>query len=217
MLETILQMLVQLGILTRDNIQQLINILTDLMQKLPDIASNDFATITKNVNIFLWLVEFVRSFLFEFLLRFGLIILFSCQLGLIVFGLMAISQAMIFLKAQRPSWAVIIPFYNDYVMFDIATGKGFLGIINSVMMYAALSLPFFELCCGFDTGIFKILITCASFVLMAFMSFKLASKFNTGVFFAVGLLFLPIIFYPVLGFGDFEYESEDQFDDIAKV
>ena len=124
---------------------------------------------------------------------------------------------MIFLKAQRPSWAVIIPFYNDYVMFDIATGKGFLGIINSVMMYAALSLPFFELCCGFDTGIFKILITCASFVLMAFMSFKLASKFNTGVFFAVGLLFLPIIFYPVLGFGDFEYESEDQFDDIAKV
>jgi hypothetical protein len=35
----------------------------------------------------------------------------------------------------------------------------------------------------------------------------LAAKFGKGVGFAIGLIFLPFIFYPILGFGDAQYSG----------
>ena len=99
-------------------------------------------------------------------------------------------------------------------MFDIATGKGFLGIIYPLFAYSIMFLSVFEFVCDFDISLLKICMACVSLILLVFMKFKLAKKFNKGIMFGFGLLLLPIIFYPILGFGKSEYKSENEINKI---
>lgn len=85
----------------------------------------------------------------------------------------------LFTKAGRPGWAAIIPFYNYYVMFDIAWGNG--------ILFLLMIVPF------------------VNFVVKIILMVKLASAYGKGGGFAVGLIFLPIIFLPILAFGDSNY------------
>jgi arginine exporter protein ArgO len=39
------------------------------------------------------------------------------------------------------------------------------------------------------------------------ISIDLAGKFNKGILFGLGLTFLSFIFYPLLGFGDYQYQD----------
>ena len=88
---------------------------------------------------------------------------------------------MIFQKAGKPGWAAIIPIYNTIVMLEIA-GKPIWWII-------LLFIPFVN----FVVGIIVIL--------------ALAEKFGKGTGFALGMIFLPIIFFPILAFGDAQYRG----------
>lgn len=85
----------------------------------------------------------------------------------------------IFSKAGRPGWAAIIPIYNTYVLFDIAWGNG--------LLFLLMFIPV------------------VNFVVMIILYVKLAQAFGYGVGFAVGLLFLSIIFLPILAFGNNSY------------
>lgn len=85
----------------------------------------------------------------------------------------------IFTKAGQPGWASIIPFYNYYVLFDIAWGNGLLFLL--------------------------MLIPVANFVIMIILWVKLSQAFGYSAAFAIGLLFLPIIFLPILAFGSSRY------------
>lgn len=107
----------------------------------------------------------------------GTILLISSAVGLV----MLISMWKIFKKAGKPGWASIIPIYNIYVMIQIAklpTYYLLLFIIPVVNIYA----------------MFKIYI-------------ELAHKFNKSTGFAIGLIFLSVIFFPMLAFGDATYEE----------
>ena len=94
--------------------------------------------------------------------------------------LILIGMWKVFVKAGKPGWAAIIPIYNMIVLLEIA-GKPLWWII-------LLLIPF--------VNIIVIII-----VLVA-----LARNFGKGVGFALGLLILPFIFYPILGFGDARYQ-----------
>lgn len=85
----------------------------------------------------------------------------------------------IYKKAGKPGWASLIPLYKAYCMVDIAWGNGWLFLI--------LFVPFV----GAIFGIITI--------------FKFAMAFGKGIGFGFGLLFLGLIFYPILAFGDAEY------------
>lgn len=85
----------------------------------------------------------------------------------------------IFTKAGQPGWASIIPFYNYYVLFEIAWGNGLLFLL--------------------------LLIPAANFVVLIILWVKLAQSFGHSAAFAIGLLFLPIIFLPMLAFGSSQY------------
>lgn len=85
----------------------------------------------------------------------------------------------IFTKAGQPGWASIVPFYNYYVMFDIAWGNGILFLL--------------------------MLIPIVNFVVLIILWVKLAKAFGHGGGFACGLIFLSIIFLPILAFGDSQY------------
>lgn len=98
---------------------------------------------------------------------------------LIVSILVIVAQWKIFTKAGEHGWASIIPFYNNYVLFKIAMGNGWL----------------FLLC----------LVPVVNFVILIVCMFKLAKAFGKGVGFGFGLWLLGPIFMMILGFGSAEY------------
>ena len=84
-----------------------------------------------------------------------------------------------FTKAGKPGWASIIPIYNLVVLIEI-TGKPLWWIV-------LLFIPF------------------VNFVVGILINLALAERFGKGSGFAVGLILLPVIFYPILGFGSATY------------
>ncbi len=85
----------------------------------------------------------------------------------------------IFSKAGKPGWAVIVPIYNIVVYLRI--------IGRPVWWIILFFIPF------------------VNFVVMIIMAVDLAKSFGKGTGFAIGLILLPIIFYPVLAFGGARY------------
>jgi hypothetical protein len=93
--------------------------------------------------------------------------------------LMVVSMWKIFTKAGKPGWACIIPIYNLVVLLQI---------VRKPMWWIVMFLiPFVSL-------IFFIL-----------LYVELAKAYGKGAGFAVGLIFLGIIFVPILAFGSARY------------
>ncbi|HVT03066.1 MAG TPA: DUF5684 domain-containing protein [Thermoanaerobaculia bacterium] len=86
----------------------------------------------------------------------------------------------VFEKAGEPGWAAIVPIYNFIVLLKIA-GKPVWWII-------LLLIPF------------------VNFVILIIIALSLARNFGKGAGFAIGLLLLPFIFYPMLAWGDAQYQ-----------
>ena len=107
-------------------------------------------------------------------------IVVSIVLGLI--GL--ISHWIIFKKADEPGWASIVPLYNAFVMFRIAWGNGW--------------------------KVLWLLVPLVNVVVAIILQTKLARSFGKSTGFALGLIFLPIIFYPILAFGEARYQGPDR-------
>ena len=52
-------------------------------------------------------------------------------------------------------------------------------------------------------------IACVGLIYQIYATYKLAQKFGKGVGFTLGLLFVPFVFFPMLGFDDSEYDGYD--------
>jgi hypothetical protein len=100
------------------------------------------------------------------------------QLALIVF--FVVTMWKIFTKAGKPGWACIIPIYNIFVLLDIAGKPAWWFIL--------------------------FLIPVVNLIVMILVLAALAANFGKGGGFVVGLIFLPIIFYPILAFGSAQYK-----------
>lgn len=98
---------------------------------------------------------------------------------LAILALIIVGMWKVFTKAGQPGWASLIPFYNVYILLKIAGKPGWWLIL------------------------FFIPIVSIIFAILALLS--LSTNFGKGAGFAVGLLLLPIIFFPILGFGSAEY------------
>ena len=103
--------------------------------------------------------------------------LVTMLISLVIFVLTLVAMWKIFVKAGKPGWACIVPFYSQYCLFDIAWGNGWL----------------FLLC----------FIPCVNFVVMIMLYLKLARAFGKGTGF--GLILLNTIFILILGLGDARY------------
>jgi len=86
-----------------------------------------------------------------------------------------------FVKADQPGWAAIIPIYNVYVMLQIGGN------------------PWWYL-----VGLF---IPLVNFIVILKVSIDVAKAFGQGIGFGLGLTFLSFIFWPLLGFGDYDYRG----------
>ncbi len=85
----------------------------------------------------------------------------------------------IFTKAGKPGWGILIPIYNIILMLEIA-GRP-------------------------DWWFLLMLIPGVNFVISIIVILDLAKAFGKGTGFGIGMLFLGIIFYPILAFGDAKY------------
>ncbi len=102
--------------------------------------------------------------------------------GFIVFVILLIAGWRIFEKADKPGWAFIIPFYNVIVLLEIV-GKPWWWLL--LMIFVPLG--------NLIWGIWA--------------TNLLAKSFGKNEGFTVGLILLPFIFYPILGFGGAEYQG----------
>jgi len=102
--------------------------------------------------------------------------------GTVVFALVVTFIAGIwktFTKAGQPGWGVLIPIYNAYLLTQIAGKPGW--------------------------WVLLLIIPLVNFVVSAIISVGVGENFGKGAGFGIGLFFLPMIFYPILGFGDATY------------
>ncbi len=84
-----------------------------------------------------------------------------------------------FEKADQPGWGILIPIYNLILIVRVA------------------GLP--------EWMFLLLLIPVVNFVAMIIVSLEIRERFSKGVGFTIGLIFLPALFYPLLGFGSDVY------------
>ena len=108
----------------------------------------------------------------------GFVFLGIFSLAVLVFYI--ISMWKIFVKAGKPGWAILIPFYNTLVELQI------------------LGRPWWFL-------LLIIFVPVADFVIGIILIFDMARVFGKSIGFGFGLLFLSFIFIPILAFSDAKY------------
>lgn len=96
-------------------------------------------------------------------------------------GVIIASGWKIFTKAKLPGWGTLVPIYNVYLWFKLV---------------------------GHPIWIWWLLFLHVAPIVIIFVNFEIAKKFGKGTRFALGLLFLPIVFYPILAWGDAQYQEE---------
>ncbi len=107
----------------------------------------------------------------------GIIILY---LAIIV--LMIVSLWITVRKAGRPGWSQIIPIWNIIELVRIA-GKPLWWVI------------------------LILLIPIVNLILLILVYHGISTKFGKGAGFTVGLVLLPIVFFPILAFGKASYSA----------
>ena len=94
----------------------------------------------------------------------------------------------IFTKAGQPGWAVLIPFYNLYVLTQVAKLPSWwmlLYFVSFIPVIGALGVLFVSI----------------------IDNLRLAKLFGKSAGFGVGMILLGIVFLPILAFGDADYDE----------
>jgi uncharacterized membrane protein YhaH (DUF805 family) len=102
-------------------------------------------------------------------------------IGLVIVVIMIAALWKTFVKAGHPGWAAIVPFYNLYILTQIAGKPGWWVIL--------MLIPYIG-------------------IIWSIWTYNLVAKnFGKSSGFTVGLVLLPFIFWPILGFGDAQYQG----------
>jgi hypothetical protein len=99
--------------------------------------------------------------------------------GLAVALLLLASIAQVFSRAGKPGWAAFVPIYNIVLLCELAGQPRWLTV--------AYFVPVLNI------------------IAALLVNTKLSRRFGKGPLFGVGLTALPMIFWPVLGFGRARY------------
>ncbi|MEK6704935.1 MAG: DUF5684 domain-containing protein [Bdellovibrionota bacterium] len=90
-----------------------------------------------------------------------------------------IAMWKVYVKAGKPGWGILIPIYNSYLLVKIAGRPGWWVLL-------------------FFTPLVNVVIS-------IILSIDIAIMFGKGAGFGMGLIMLPLIFYPILAFGSAVY------------
>ena len=105
----------------------------------------------------------------------------------VLFAIMSIAAAVFMIatmwkvneKGGKPGWAAVVPIYNEVVLLQLAGKSGWWFLLY--------------------------LIPLVNIIIYFIARIDLAKSFGRGVGFGLGLIFLPVIFFPILAWDDPEY------------
>jgi hypothetical protein len=100
--------------------------------------------------------------------------------GLAISVLLIVANWMVFEKAGQAGWKSIIPIYSTVVQLKIIGKSPWLALLYLLLFVGFL-------------------------ILVIMIGIGMARSFGRSGWFAVGLILLPIVFYPILAFGDSKY------------
>jgi len=105
----------------------------------------------------------------------------------------------IFTKAGEEGWKAIIPFYNNYVLFEIVWDVKYFWffligeLIAGALLVADIFIPLIPALIALVIYVYLLYITVK-------LNYNLSRSFGKSGGFAIGLIFLTPIFYLILGF-----------------
>lgn len=114
------------------------------------------------------------------------------------FVLKIVANWKIFEKAGQPGWASIVPFYSNYIEFNIYWGNGWLFLIP-VLLSLLSGIPLLG-------NLFLVV----ALIIGAITNYKKAVAFGEGIGFTIGLCLLNPVFNMILAFGHYEYHGIPQ-------
>ena len=112
----------------------------------------------------------------------GVGVLFFFVIYAAVIVLVIAGMWKMFVKAGQQGWLSIIPILNTYVIIKLAGREGW--------------------------WILLFLIPCVNIVVAIIVYMDLAQKYGKSAAYGLGLVFLPFIFIPMLGFGSATYQGD---------
>lgn len=108
---------------------------------------------------------------------------------MIFVAIIVVGMWKVYTKAGQPGWAVLVPFYNVYILVVEIAKRDMTWFLLSLFVPFAIIVPLMDV----------------------------AEKFGKERIYGLGLAFLGFIFWPMLGFGDARYQgrrsSRDDDDD----
>lgn len=102
---------------------------------------------------------------------------------LLFIAVMVVAMWKIFTKAGQPGWASIVPIYNIMVLLQITRLPLWIIVAFFIPLVNALAA--------------------------IYVTWKLGEVFGKGEGFRIGMIILPFIFYPILGFGSARYQGSE--------
>lgn len=96
--------------------------------------------------------------------------------------IMIASLWKIYVKAGQPGWACLVPIYNQYILVD--------KILQKPIWWLVLML-----------------LPCTAGIWAWVVYIELAKRFGKGPGFGIGMVLLPFVFFPMLGFGKAQYDG----------
>lgn len=133
---------------------------------------------------------------------------------LVLWLVMVIVHWRIYEKAGQQGWAAVIPFYSTFILMDIIRRpRSWAWIILGLGILSAILSPMQPNTQGQDqqdpnliiSGV-QLMVGLVSLYFTLRTTRDLAKVFGQGRGFTAGLIFLPLIFYPILAFGDSQYQ-----------
>lgn len=107
-------------------------------------------------------------------------------------------------KGNKPGWGALIPVYNTYLFCEIVG-------INPYWILIVLLSPVLNII----TILGSLLVIAVSIYFTILLNVSIAKSFNKDSGFAIGLILLPIVFYPILAFSkDTKYVGPQSMEDI---
>ncbi len=128
----------------------------------------------------------------------GAVVIFLALIVIAVAVVYLIALWKIFKKAGKNGWEAIVPFYNQWILVEIAglNWWWFLIMISGTIV-SLLSIPGLSAVCSL-----------ANLVAMFFVNYNLAKKFHKEVGTAILMTIFSAIMYPVVGFSkDYQFDN----------
>lgn len=142
---------------------------------------------------------------------------------IIFYVLLVIASWKIFKKAGEPGWKSIIPIYNIYILYKIVNMKSWfwwllcLNVIATIIFAVNNYNPYTmteEQITNYNYNanpaviVTLIVVPIITIIAQIIYSYRTSKAFGHGIGYTIGLLFLPNLFWLILGFGHSKYSKK---------